>query len=455
MKKLLVANRGEIVLRIIRAARDSGIKTVSIYSDSDKNALHVREADEAYHIGGNPPPMSYLNINAIMKAVNQSGADAVHPGYGFLAENAEFAKAVVANGTVWIGPSPEVLSNIESKSYCRQLCLKVGVPVIPGTIGIIKDADEIRQWFKKLGPPLLLKLDKGGGGKGILQIDSEKEIEKVYAASKSMGKMAFGSPDCYVEKKLKKTRHIEVQFMGDNFGNYITLGERECSVQRRYQKIIEESPSPVVTPSERKKLSQWALNIASEIGYQNAGTVEFLRSNEGDFYFMEINARIQVEHPVTELVTGVDIVKNQIKIASGEKLEIDQKSVNLHGHSIQTRVYAEDPSSFFPSPGTISKLRLPSVHDKVRIDHALEKGTVISPYYDPMLAKVIVWGSTRKRAIERLKKKLEGFQIEGVKTTIPMAQVILNSEEFEAGRFYTDHLMSLLEAVAFEEGSRG
>jgi len=454
MKKLLIANRGEIVLRIIRAARDLGIRTVAVYSDADKNAPHVREADEAYHIGGSPPPRSYLNIPALIEAVNRSGADAVHPGYGFLAENAAFAKAVVDNGATWVGPPPEVLGKVESKSYCRQVSLGVGVPVVPGTPGIVTSAAEIRKCLEEFGPPLLLKLDKGGGGKGILPIHGEQEVEKAFEASKSMGRVAFGSPDCYVEKRQRQPRHIEIQFIGDNAGNFVALGERECSVQRRYQKVIEESPSPVVTPEERRKLCEWAVRIVRNMGYRNAGTVEFLRSEDGQYYFMEVNARIQVEHPVTEFVTGIDIVKTQLRVAAGETVGIDQEEVKLHGHAIQARVYAEDPASFLPSPGTITKLSLPDGSQKVRIDHALEEGLVVSPFYDPMLAKVIVWGSTRARAIDRLKRKLEAFHVTGVKTTIPLALFILSSEEFERGRFHTDQLVTLLETSALGEGKR-
>jgi acetyl/propionyl-CoA carboxylase alpha subunit len=454
MNKLLIANRGEIVLRIIRASRDLGIRTVAVYSDADKNAPHVREADEAYHIGGSPPPRSYLNIPALIDAVNRSGADAVHPGYGFLAENAAFARAVVDNGTTWVGPPPEVLAKVESKSYCRQVSMQVGVPVVPGTPGIVTSADEIRRCLAEFGAPLLLKLDKGGGGKGILPIHGEHEVEKAFEASRSMGRVAFGSPDCYVEKRQMHPRHVEIQFVGDHAGNFVALGERECSVQRRYQKVIEESPSPVVTSEERKQLSEWTVRIVKKMGYRNAGTVEFLRSEDGQFRFIEVNARIQVEHPVTEFVTGVDIVKTQLRIAAGETVGIAQDGVKLHGHAIQARVYAEDPASFLPSPGTITKLRLPDGSQKVRVDHALEEGLVVSPFYDPMLAKVIVWGSTRERAIDRLKRKLEGFHVTGVKTTIPLVLLILSSEEFERGRFHTDHLVTLLEALALGEGKR-
>ncbi len=451
MKKLLIANRGEIVIRIIRTARAMGIKTVAVYSESDRDALHVREADEAFCIGPSPPPKSYLNITNIMEAVEKSGADAVHPGYGFLSESLSFAHAVVSKGITFIGPSVATLSKIESKCYCRNLCDRVGVPVIPGSLNIVKDAEEIRKIFNQHGAPLLLKLDRGGGGKGINTINHENEINNVLTSSRSVGELAFGSPDCYVEKGLKRARHIEVQFLGDHHGNYITLGERECSIQRRYQKLIEESPSPVVTDEERLQLQSWTCKLAAEMGYRNAGTIEYLRSEEGAYYFMEVNARIQVEHPVTELITGIDIVKCQIDIASGKKLHLSQADIQLNGHAIEARVYAEDPVSFFPSPGKITHLEFPVIKKiKTRFDHALEKGANVSPYYDPMLAKVIAWGSTRDRAIARLSKRLEAFKIEGVTTSIPLIQMLLKSNTFSKGNFNTASLLEIMKNYEFK-----
>ncbi|HPI94423.1 MAG TPA: biotin carboxylase N-terminal domain-containing protein [Deltaproteobacteria bacterium] len=446
MKKLLVANRGEIVLRVFKAAKELGLKTVAVYSDADENAPHVREADEAYNIGKAPPPMSYLNIGNLIEAVKKSGADAVHPGYGFLSENAEFARAVVDNGTTWVGPSPEVLHNIESKSYCRQLGQKLGVPITPGTVGSIESADVIMRLFKELGPPLLVKLDKGGGGKGIQPIYTEDQIVAIFESSQSIGKMAFGSPDCYIEKRIINPRHIEVQCLGDNHGNFIALGERECSVQRKYQKVVEEGPSPVVSPSEREKLQTWAVTILREMGYNNAGTVEFLRASDGNFYFMEVNARIQVEHPVTEMITGVDLVKSQLKIAMGEKLDMSQDDVSIKGSAIEMRIYAEDPLTFMPSPGIISSIDFPELSGNVRLDHALEVGFKVSPFYDPMLAKLIVYATSRHKAIEQMKRSLTQFHIEGVKTTIPLGLLIMESDAFEDGYFHTDTLASVLQA---------
>ena len=450
MKKLLIANRGEIVVRIIRTARDMGIKTVAVYSKADENAPHVREADEAFCIGPTPPPKSYLNIDNIMDAVKRSGADAVHPGYGFLSENRRFAHAVVESGVAFVGPSVETLDDIESKCYCRNICHDLHIPVVPGTLDIVKNADEIRDVFREYGPPLLLKLDKGGGGKGIQIIAAEEDIEQVLTSSSSMGQVAFGSSDCYVEKGLKNARHIEVQFLGDHYGNYITLGERECSIQRRYQKIIEESPSPVVTPEERRQLQNWTCRLAAKMRYRNAGTIEFLRSEDGNYYFMEVNARIQVEHPVTELITGMDIVKCQLDIASGKRLDITQEDVLFDGHAIEARIYAEDPVSFLPHPGTISKLRFPIIRKvKTRFEHALEEGMNVSPYYDPMLAKVVAWGSTRERAIKRLNKRLADFRVEGTKTSIPLARMILDSDHFIQGDFNTESLEDIMKQYQF------
>lgn len=447
MKKVLIANRGEIVLRVIRAARELGLKTVAVYSDADENAMHVREADEAYHIGKSPPPMSYLNIANILDAVKRSGADAVHPGYGFLSENADFAKAVVESGTTWVGPSPQVLHSIESKSYCRKLGRKLGVPITPGTADNVDDVETIVRLFRELGPPLLLKLDKGGGGKGIQPICTEDQIVPVFESSKSIGKMAFGSPECYVEKRIANPRHIEVQCLGDNEGNYVALGERECSVQRKYQKVVEEGPSPVVSVEDRQKLQSWAVSILREMGYNNAGTVEFLRDENGNFYFMEVNARIQVEHPVTEMITGMDLVKTQLLIAMGERLGIRQEDVNIRGNAIELRIYAEDPFTFVPSPGTVTEIAFPRLSNGVRLDHALEPGLKVSPFYDPMLAKLIVHAADRHGAIELMKESLRAFRIEGVKTTIPLGLLIMESDAFVEGSFTTDTLAGLIEAA--------
>lgn len=446
IRKLLIANRGEIVIRIIRACRDLGIKTVAVYSDADREAPYVREADEAYHIGSSAPPRSYLNIATIIGAAKKSGADAIHPGYGFLAEIADFAEAVVSNGIIWVGPPSQVMAKIESKCYCRKLAQSVGVPVIPGTLEPIQTADQIREYLMntKHDGPLFLKLDKGGGGKGIEEISKPEEVEPIFQKIKSIGKLAFNNSDCYIEHRIDKPRHIEIQVIGDDYGNFISLGERECSIQRRHQKIIEECPSPVVDEATREELSQLALRLARAMGYKNGGSLEFLRSKDGNFYFMEINARLQVEHPITEMVTGMDLVKLQLKVASGEKIGIHQEDVKFRGHAIEARVYAEHPVTFIPSPGKIKTLSLPQVREDVRIDHALGQGIAIPPYYDPLIAKLIVWGETRGAAIQKMKDALAQFKIEGIETTIPLNQQIMEKEEFGQGILSTRFLDEFL-----------
>jgi len=433
ISKLLIANRGEIARRIMKACRDLGIKTIAVYSDADKNAPHAKEADEAYHIGPSLPPKSYLNIASLMHAVKESGADAVHPGYGFLSENAAFAEAVTSQGVIWVGPQADVLSKIESKCYCRLIASTIGVPYTPGTITPVKSADDIKQCARELGFPLLLKLDRGGGGKGIEVISGDRQIEEIYEKAKRVGQFAFNSPDCYVEQRLENPRHIEVQFLADRYGNCITLGERECSIQRRYQKIIEEAPAPLMNNAEREKIFNHTVNLVQTIGYENAGTIEFLRSSHGEFYFMEINARLQVEHGVTEYVTGIDIVKQQISIACGQQLHVEQKDVNITGHAIEGRVYAENPATFIPSPGTVRRLSLPSPSNSIRIDHALEENMQITPYYDPLLAKVIVWDESRSKAIARMQEALSQFHVEGVETTVSTNQLILSSDKYVNG----------------------
>lgn len=444
IKKLLIANRGEIVTRVMRACQDLGIKTVTVYSDADKNMFYLKQADEAYNIGPANPIKSYLNIESIIDVLKKSGADAVHPGYGFLSENASFAEAVYASGATWVGPPPSVLNSIDSKCYCRKIATDAGVPVVPGTITIIESADEIYRFAGEYGYPVVLKLDKGGGGKGIELVREEGQVKDAFERLSRIGKLAFGHPECYIEKEIINPRHIEIQFLADGFGRCVCLGERECSIQRRYQKIIEESPSPVVSEEERKTLFDHTCKLALAMGYQGAGTMEYLRSEDGSFYFMEVNARLQVEHPVTEFLTGIDIVKRQLTIASGKGLEIGQEDVEMKGHAIEARVYAEDPVSFCPSPGIIKKLAFPLTdNNTLRIDHAIEEGSAVPPYYDPLLAKVIAWGPTRLEAIEQLKRGLTDFKIEGIKTTIPVNLLILGSERFADGDLNTGFIEAL------------
>lgn len=440
ISKILVANRGEIVSRIIKTCKEMGISTVVVYSEADQNAPYIGEADQAVLIGPANPVQSYLNIEAIIEAAKKTGAEAIHPGYGFLSERGAFAEAVENVGIIWVGPSPQVLKSISSKSYCRRLVDSVEVPVIPGTLGLVKSADEVIDHGVKNGWPVFVKLDKGGGGKGIERVSEAGEAEEVLQRATRIGAMAFGSGDCYIEAVVQNPRHIEVQFLADKHGNCVCLGERECSVQRRHQKIIEEAPSVVVTERDRSLLFDRTVRIIQKIGYQGAGTLEFLRSGNDNYYFMEVNARLQVEHPVTEYLTGIDIVKWQLLIASGTQLDFTQHDVQFNGHAIEARVYAEDPETFIPSPGTITTLRFPGQDTKVRIDHALKENTTVPPYYDPLLAKVIAWGTTRNTASKRLSKALSEFQIEGVKTTTPLNLKILNSPEFQNGNIDTNFI---------------
>lgn len=444
IKKVLIANRGEIVRRIIRTSNKMGIKTVAVYSDADCDAEYLSEATESCYIGKSAPVKSYLNIDALINAVHETGADAVHPGYGFLSESSEFASAVEKAGVKWIGPDSRILNDIESKCYCRNLAASLDIPVTPGTTKPINNISEIYETAEKIGLPILLKLDRGGGGKGIKKIETLESKDIVQALFESMqriGEMAFASSDIYIEKVVPNPRHIEVQFIADKFGNVVCLGERECSIQRRYQKILEESPSVVVGPSDRHRLYEYTVKLIKKMGYTGAGTVEFLRTQDGDFFFMEINARLQVEHPVTEAVTGLDLVWLQILVADGQRLPIAQSDVILSGHAIECRIYAEDPKTFKPAPGTITKIQFPDNSDgNIRVDHALYKGYRVSPYYDPMLCKLIAKGKDRKSCIERMLKALMEFEIEGIPTTINTDIAIMRDRNFVLGDFTTSFL---------------
>ncbi|MDR0760199.1 MAG: cytidylate kinase family protein [Treponema sp.] len=446
IKKLLIANRGEIVNRIIRTCNAMGISAVVVYSEADKEADYIARAAESYHIGPSAPVKSYLNTEALIGALLKSGADAVHPGYGFLSESAPFAEAVQKAGAKWIGPDPSILLNIESKCYCRVMADKMGVPVTPGTVGIIRGVDEIYETAEKVGLPILLKLDKGGGGKGIEEIDhfeSRAVTQAVYESMQRIGLMAFACGDVYIEKEVIAPRHIEVQFIADNYGNIVCLGERECSIQRRYQKIIEESPSPVVSEADREKLYSYTEKIVRAIRYTGAGTIEFLRNSEGVFYFMEINARLQVEHPVSEMVTGLDLVEWQLRVANGEKLTVTQRDICLQGHAIECRIYAEDPKTFKPSPGIITRLEFPEAKNgRVRLEHAIWEGFRVSPFYDPMLCKLIVWGGDRKTCIANMREALGKLVIQGVSTNITTDIAITRNKNFAAGNFATNFLNS-------------
>jgi acetyl-CoA carboxylase biotin carboxylase subunit len=436
ISKILISNRGEIAVRIIRTCRKLGIRTVAIYTNVDANALHVKLADETYSLGSNP--YSYLDIEKIISIAKKSGVDAVHPGYGFLSENAKFAKTVEDSGIIWIGPKWNLIELLESKSRTRLIAHEIGVPIVPGSLEPVS-LTEAKKIAEKLGFPVLIKADRGGGGRGIRIVRSMEELERLFDVAIEEIKTSFGSDKVYIEKYIPRPRHIEVQILADQHGNVIALGERECSVQRRYQKVIEEAPSPVVTEEERRKIYEYAIRFMKRVGYVNAGTVEFIRDDQGNYYLIEVNKRIQVEHPVTEMITGIDIVEQQIRIAEGRELEIKESIYRFNGHAIEARVYAEDPEKLLPSPGTVTWVEFPKT-EHVRIDHALAPGIEIPPYYDPLIAKVIAWGRTREEARTRLIKALTEFKVEGIKTSIPLLIDVLSSPEFIEGRVHTEFM---------------
>ena len=438
IKKILVANRGEIAVRIHRAAADLGIPSVAIYSDTDRGAPHVIYATEAYPLIGKPSLDTYLNTEKIIGIAKRSGCDAVHPGYGFLAENPSFVDAVTSAGLVFIGPPASAMRAMGSKTSARDLMAKAKVPIIPGTISPIKDYAELVEVAKKIGYPVLLKASDGGGGKGMRRVDKENELEQSFRQSQSESLSAFGSDKIFVEKYLSKPRHIEIQIIGDMHGNIVFLGERECSIQRRHQKVIEESPSTVLTPILRKAMGEAAVSAARRVGYVNAGTVEFLLDEDKSFYFLEMNTRLQVEHPITEMVYGLDLVRLQIKIAEGEKLPFTQEMVKAKGHAIECRICAENPAeNFLPSTGRISEYA-PSAGYGVRNDSGIMQGTEVLHFFDPLLAKLIAWGSDREEALERMKRALKEYKISGVDTTIPFCLFVLSHPKFVGGDYSID-----------------
>ncbi len=438
--KILIANRGEIALRILRTCKELGIKTVAVYSEADKNSLHVTFADEAVCIGPAPSRDSYLKIPIIISAAQITGADAIHPGYGFLAENANFSEICAESNIKFIGPSPDMIRAMGDKAFAKDTMKKNGVPVIPGSDGIVKDTDEGKRISREIGYPVIIKASAGGGGKGMRIVWEEKDFEKAFQTARSEAELSFGNPDVYLEKFLENPRHVEIQVLGDSFGNVYHYGERDCSVQRRHQKLIEESPSPAIDSEMRKKMGETAILGAKSVNYEGAGTIEFLLDKHRNFYFMEMNTRIQVEHPVTEYVYNVDLIRQQILVAAGEKIEtLPQKP---QGHSIEFRINAEDPSNGFrPSPGQIESLHYPGGFG-VRIDSHIYQGYVIPPYYDSLLAKLIVWGTDRNHAIARGKRALEEFTVEGIKTTIPFHIKVLEDRKFLSGNFDTSFLES-------------
>jgi acetyl-CoA carboxylase biotin carboxylase subunit len=437
-RKILIANRGEIAVRIIRACRDLGVSPVAVFSEADAQGLHVRMSDEAYGIGPAPSNQSYLSLGAILAAADRAGAEAIHPGYGFLAENAEFARAVTAAGLTFIGPGPEAMEVMGSKTSARRAAVAAGVPVVPGTTESLQNYSAARATAAQFGYPVMLKAAAGGGGKGMRQVAQESELLSAYETAQSEALSAFGNPDIYLEKLVERPRHIEIQIFADAHGNCVHLGERECSIQRRHQKVIEECPSPINDPSLRERMGAAAIRIAKAVNYVGAGTVEFLFSDTTrEFYFLEMNTRLQVEHPVTELVTGFDLVREQITVAAGAKLSFDQDDVRWRGHAIECRVYAEDPdNNFFPSPGKITFLRAPA-GPGIRDDGGVIEGDEVSIYYDPMISKLAAWGSTRAQAIDRLRRALDEYAVGGIKTTLPFFREIVRDEEFIAGRLDT------------------
>ncbi len=436
--KILIANRGEIALRIIRTCKELGIRTVAIYSEADRDSLHVTFADEAVCIGPASSKESYLKIPLIISAAQITGADAIHPGYGFLAENANFSEICSEHDIKFIGASPDMINAMGDKSFAKDTMKKHGVPVIPGSDGIVKDKDEGIRISHEIGFPVIIKASAGGGGKGMRIVWEEKDFEKAFQTAGNEAESSFGNPDVYIEKFFENPRHIEIQVLGDSFGNAYHYGERDCSVQRRHQKLIEESPSPAITEDIRNKMGETAILGAKAVNYEGAGTIEFLFDKHHNFYFMEMNTRIQVEHPVTEFVYGVDLVRQQILVAAGEKVEILPGKPN--GHSIEFRINAEDPqNNFRPSPGKIESLHFPGGFG-VRVDSHIYHSYTIPPYYDSLLAKLIVWGTDRQHAIARAKRALEEFTIEGIKTTIPFHQKVLEDPRFLSGNFDTGFL---------------
>ena len=445
-KKILIANRGEIAVRLLRACREMGIRSAAIYSDADRVAMHVVKADEAYRVGPTPAPDSYLNIERILDAARTSGADAIHPGYGFLSENAEFARACERAGIKFIGPPASAIEVMGSKTRARQQMEMAGVPFVPGTSRALESVEEARTTAAQLGYPVMLKAAAGGGGKGMRLVGSAGEMAPSFAAAQSEADRAFGSNEVYLEKAITNPRHIEIQVLADEHGNCVHLGERECSVQRRHQKVLEESPSPFVNTDMRKRMGEIAVKAAKAVGYTNAGTIEFLADSDRKFYFLEMNTRLQVEHPVTELVYGLDLAQLQIRIAGGEKLPFSQEEIHPRGHAIECRIYAED-ENYFPSPGQITVLSEPA-GPGIRLDSGICGGWNVPVAYDPLLAKLIGYGDTREQAIHRLRRAVDEYFIGGIKSNLPLFRRILSDPAFVAGETDTGYLERLSQAVA-------
>ena len=444
LRKVLIANRGEIALRVISACKELGISTVAVYSEADRNSLHVRFADEAICIGPPRPGDSYLNVPAVISAAEIANVDGIHPGYGLLSENANFAEVCRASNIKFIGPPPEVTRLMGEKEKARQAMKKAKVPILPGSDGVVADADDALRWASEVGYPVILKAKAGGGGRGMRIVRSAEELPNLYAAASSEAANAFGNGELYMEKFIERPRHIEFQILADEHGNVEVLFERECSIQRRHQKLIEEAPSLQVTPEIRERLSNTLKGCLTDIGYQNAGTIEFLMDEDGSIYFIEMNTRIQVEHPVTEAITGIDLVKAQLRIAAGETLaEILPRRIGIRGHAIECRINAEHPRKFTPSAGKITAFNVPGGNG-VRVDTAQYAEGIVPPYYDSLIAKLIVHGKDREEAMARMQRALSMFVIEGIDTSISLHQEIFEDEDFRAGRFDTKFMERFL-----------
>lgn len=436
ISKILIANRGEIAARVIRTCKKMGIETVAVYSEADENAPFVKMADESYLIGPSRVNESYLHVDKILSIAKQSGADAIHPGYGFLSENGRFAEKCEEAGITFIGPTSKVMDMMGSKIEARKVMKQANVPIVPGTEEAIDSPDEAVELAKQIGYPIMLKASAGGGGIGMQVVNSDEELRKAFDNNAKRAKSFFGDGAMFLEKKIDDARHIEIQILADNFGNVIHLFERECSIQRRNQKVIEEAPSPFLSETTRRKMGNAAIEAAKAIGYSNAGTIEFLVDEKEHFYFLEMNTRIQVEHPVTEEITGIDIVEQQIHIANGQKLSISQDNLEINGHAIEARIYAEDPKTFFPSPGYISTFDIP-MGENIRLESAVTSNYQVTPFYDPMISKLIVKGANRKEAIGLLIDTLEKTTIEGIKTNVPILLDIARHEAFQSGKTTT------------------
>ncbi|MEN2994305.1 MAG: acetyl-CoA carboxylase biotin carboxylase subunit [Thermodesulfovibrio sp.] len=441
-KKILIANRGEIAVRIIRACRELGIKTVAVYSEADKDALHVKLADEAVCIGPANPRQSYLNITAILSAADITDSEAIHPGYGFLSENAQFAEACVNSGIVFIGPTPENIRIGGDKARARQILKRKGIPVVPGSDGPVNTEEACFKIVKKIGLPIIIKASAGGGGRGMRIVKDEKDIEQSFVMAQREALAAFGNGELYIEKYFPKVRHIEVQILADKYGNIVHLGERDCTVQRRHQKLIEEAPSPVLNEKLRKKIGEYAIKAAKALKFRNIGTFEFIVDDKLNPYFIEINTRVQVEHPITEEITDIDIIKEQIRLAKGYPLSFKQSQIKFNGHAIECRINAEDPEKFTPSPGVVEFLHFPG-GPGIRIDSYLYQGCRVSPYYDSLVGKIIAKGANRQEAINRMKRALQETLIKGIQTNIPLFLKILENPDFIKGQFFTDFIQTM------------